>query len=214
MNPEVICAEGPYEGETWGDVKNIVVKEKGEAEWMSWPQSVRWRARTENDDLKEENKRLKDEKAFMERRLREAERRLVHALGAGQRCESLKEENKSLKAEIRRLNGEHKYPKTIDEYKGLFKKLGIGSDDLKGKRAFKLKYDGYLKKKEEETEELDEDTSDFDEFQFEGVDYLEDNDSEKIYNTKHTFVGAWNADCDDIIWESDEFREQHETLRP
>jgi hypothetical protein len=37
-------------------------------------------------------------------------------------------------------------------------------------------------------EELDEDTSNFDTIDFEGVDYLEDNDSAKIYNTKHVFV--------------------------
>jgi len=113
----------------------------------------------------------------------------------------------------------NQYPATLTEYKELFDKLNIDHSELKGKRAFKSKYDEYIEEKKTETEEMSEDDdliedkSSFDEFQFEGIDYLEDNDSGKIYNTKHTFVGAWNADCDDIIWESDEFRDQHETSR-
>ena len=117
------------------------------------------------------------------------------------------------------LDHEPKYPKTIHEYKELFKKLGIDSEDLKSsKRSYRVKYDEYLKEKEEdsedETDDLSEDNTDFEEFVFEAVDYLEDTDSSKIYNTKHILVGSWNEDCDDIIWATDEFREQHETNRP
>ena len=116
-------------------------------------------------------------------------------------------------------DADNKYPQTLTGYKELFDKLNIDHSDLKGKRAFKEKYDEYIIEQQNETEDMSEDDdliedqSSFDEFQFEGIDYLEDNDSAKIYNTKHVFVGAWNVDCDDIIWESDEFREQHENSR-
>ena len=53
----------------------------------------------------------------------------------------------------------------------------------------------------------------FDKIDFETVDYLEDNDTGEIYNTNYNHVGCWNADCDDIIWINDEFREKHEALR-
>ena len=112
------------------------------------------------------------------------------------------------------LTLEPEYPKTVLEYNELFKKIGITTDGLKGKRAFRMKYDEYLKEKEEETDELDEDRSDFDEIDSESVDYLEDIETGKIYNMKHIHIGSWNDDCDDIIWVADEFREQHETDRP
>ena len=112
---------------------------------------------------------------------------------------------------------EHKYPKTIDEYKELFNKIGIDCVNLNKKRDFRLKYDEYLKEKEEDTDdlsddELTEDQSNFTELQFEEVDYLE-GDDEKIYNAKYVHVGSWNDDCDDIVWISDEFRTHHEIAR-
>ena len=106
------------------------------------------------------------------------------------------------------------YPKSIQAYKDLFQKLGLDSENLKGKRAFKMKYDDFLEEKKEETDELCEDQSEFDEFNYESVDYLEDTETAKIYNTQHVHVGVWNEDCDDIIWVSDEFRQQHEDNRP
>ena len=112
------------------------------------------------------------------------------------------------------LTLESEYPKNVLEYKELFKKLGITTDGLKGKRVFRMKYDEYLKEKEEETDELDEDESDFDEIDYESVDYLEDTETGKIYNMKHIHIGSWNDDCDDIIWVADEFRKQHENSRP
>ena len=54
---------------------------------------------------------------------------------------------------------------------------------------------------------------DFEELVFDGVDYLEDVQDGKIYNTNNDHVGSWNEDCDDIIWVNDKFREQHEALR-
>jgi len=112
------------------------------------------------------------------------------------------------------LTLEPEYPKTVGGYNELFKKLGIDTDGLKGKRSFRVKYDEFLKEKEEETDELDEDRSDYDGIDYESVDYLEDTETGKVYNTKYVLVGSWNEDCDDIIWVSDEFREQHESDRP
>ena len=108
------------------------------------------------------------------------------------------------------------YPKTVRGFKDLFKKLDIECENLKGIRSFKMKYDEYINEVEgdsDDTEDLDEDASGFDTIAYEGVDYLEDENTAKIYNTKHIHVGSWNCDCDDIIWVSDEFRDQHDTAR-
>jgi hypothetical protein len=77
---------------------------------------------------------------------------------------------------------------------------------------------------------LDEDTSDtsdndsdnesdgsneenFDDIEFEGVTYSEDNRFSKIYNKDHKLVGKWNDNCDDIIWLDDECKEEHESSK-
>jgi len=57
-------------------------------------------------------------------------------------------------------------------------------------------------------------TTKFDAISFETVSYLEDLDSGNIYNTKHDHVGAWNEDCDEIIWISEVFKNEHENVRP
>ena len=111
-------------------------------------------------------------------------------------------------------------PKTVSDFKALFKELNIDTEGLKGIRAYKQAYDDYLKEKEgEKTEplsdddELQEDNNTYDETDFEGVSYLEDEDSGKIYNLKHQHVGKWNSDFDNIIWVSEEFKIAHETSR-
>ena len=110
-------------------------------------------------------------------------------------------------------------PRTKPEYVKLFEKLGIDSDGLSEIRAYKQRYEEYLKEKEEETEDmsdedvgddLQEDKSSFQKIDFEGVEYLEDEDTADLYNTAYKKVGKWNDDCDDIIWESPEFKEEHE----
>ena len=53
----------------------------------------------------------------------------------------------------------------------------------------------------------------FDEFEFEGVTYSEDNRFAKIYNQDKKFVGIWNDDCDDIMWLDDECEKEHETSK-
>ena len=113
-------------------------------------------------------------------------------------------------------------PKTVSDFKSLFKELNINTEGLKGIRAYKQAYDDYLREKEEEKteplsdddDELQEDTHTYDETDFEGVSYLEDEDSGKIYNLRHQHVGKWNADFDNIIWVSEEFKTAHETSRP
>ena len=146
MNQGVICAEGPYEGKTWDDVKKIVVKGKGEAVWMSWPQSVRWRERTENDDLKEEVKRLNEEN----KRLNDEMIDLKFF--------------RSLRLIRLSIAPGFKHPRTVTEYKELFDKLNIDHSDLKGSRAFKAEYDEFLT------------MFDFEEIVFMDVDYLEGED--------------------------------------
>ena len=113
---------------------------------------------------------------------------------------------------------------TVSEYKALFKELSIDSSGMRGIRAYKQAYDNYLKEKEEaentqdmsdvEDDDLQEDKHSYDETDFEGVSYLEDEDSGKIYNMKHQYVGKWNSDFDGINWVSDEFKDAHESARP
>ena len=112
-------------------------------------------------------------------------------------------------------------PTTLSEFKALFKELSIDTKDLRGVRAYKQAYDDYLHEKEEEKtqpmsdedDDLQEDTNSYEETDFEGVSYLEEEDSGKIYNLNHQHVGKWNADFDDIIWISDEFKATHEASR-
>jgi len=115
-------------------------------------------------------------------------------------------------------------PTTTAEFKKYFQDLGISTEGLRGKKAFKDKYDEYQKGKEsavddgEETEdmsddELEKDTSSFVEVDYEGVEYLEDEETSNIYNAAHQLVGKWNEDGDEVIWSSDSFRVAHETMK-
>ena len=112
-------------------------------------------------------------------------------------------------------------PNSIREYKELFDKLGLDYSNLKGRRAYSQAYDDYLREQEDEKtqpmssddeddDELQEDTNSYDEISYEGVSYLEDEDSGKIYNLKHQCVAKWNSDSDEFIWESDECKNAHE----
>ena len=110
-------------------------------------------------------------------------------------------------------------PQSVSEYKKRFAELGIDTSGLKGLRSFKEKYDEHINMMKAETEDfsdddLEEDTSRFAETDFEGVDYLEDEDTGKLWNLKGSCVGKWNADVDDILWSNDEFKSAHEEARP
>ena len=61
-------------------------------------------------------------------------------------------------------------------------------------------------------DELGED-HDFIEIDFEGVDYLEDEETGEIFTTFHRMVGKWNALMDDIIWANDSARINHESKK-
>ena len=120
------------------------------------------------------------------------------------------------------LNIESKTPQTTTEFKKLFQELGIDQEGLKGKRAYMEKYSEYLKSKEEsegeETEdmsddELEEDETNYVEVDFEGVTYLEDEDTSNIYTTSHKLVGKWNSDGDGFVWESDEAKAEHDSKK-
>ena len=101
-------------------------------------------------------------------------------------------------------------PKTVLEYKELFKSLNIDFEGLKGGgRAFKQAYADYLEEEAEkektqplsdEDDDLQEDTMSYTEMDFEGVSYLEDEATGEIYNMKHELLGKWDEDMDNIIW--------------
>jgi hypothetical protein len=111
-----------------------------------------------------------------------------------------------------------KGPSSVTEYKKLFKELNISMEGLKGARGFKDAYEKYLSDSSADTEdlsdeELDEDDKVFVEIDYEGVDYLEDENSGNIYSLDHTVVGRWDGDCSDIIWENDGARMNHESKK-
>jgi len=109
-------------------------------------------------------------------------------------------------------------PRTKKEYSAVFEKLGIDAGGLSGVRSYKQRYAEYLEEKSEETEDmsdvdpddLQEDESSFQKIDFEGVEYLEDEDTAELYNTSYKKVGKWNEDSDNIIWVSKEYEEEHE----
>jgi hypothetical protein len=111
-----------------------------------------------------------------------------------------------------------KGPSSVPEYKKLFKELNISMEGVKGARGFKDAYEKYLSDSSADTEdlsdeELDEDDKVFVEIDYEGVDYLEDENSGNIYSLDHSVVGRWDGDCSDIIWENDGARMNHESKK-
>ncbi len=121
-------------------------------------------------------------------------------------------------------SGPSDIPSTTAEFKKLFGELGISVEGLRGKKAFKDKYEEYQKSKDssvddgEDTEdmsddELDKDTSSFVEVDYDGVEYLEDEETSNLYNAAHQLIGKWNEDGDKILWSSDSFRVAHDTMK-
>ena len=60
---------------------------------------------------------------------------------------------------------------------------------------------------------MSEDEREFVEIDFEGVEYLEDEETSEIFTTSHSLVGKWNDDCDDIVWANDSARINHESKK-
>jgi len=113
------------------------------------------------------------------------------------------------------------YPENVSDYKKLFSELDISIEGLKGKPAYKARYEKYLAEKASDTGEDTEDLSDednltddeknFDKIDYEGVEYLEDEDTGNIYSTSHKLMGKWDDDCTDILWIDESARLSHES---
>ena len=121
-------------------------------------------------------------------------------------------------------SGSSDIPSTTAEFKKLLGELGISVEGLRGKKAFQDKYEEYQKSKDssvddgEDTEdmsddELDKDTSNFVEVDYDGVEYLEDEETSNLYNAAHQLIGKWNEDGDEVIWSSESYRLAHETMK-
>ena len=67
---------------------------------------------------------------------------------------------------------------------------------------------------EEDDDDLQEDTHTYENASWEGVDYLEDEETGYIFNLKHEKVAKWNENGDDFIWLSEEAKINHENSRP
>ena len=140
----------------------------------------------ERQALKAKIAKFKAEVVHQEERAEDVkERQALKAVHQEERAEDVKE-RQALKAEIATLGGE------IDKLKDYRR-----CPDCFGP-----------------SRDLQEDVSSFDETDFEGVSYLEDEETGKIYNPKHQHVGKWNENVDDIIWVSEDFKNTHETSRP
>ena len=121
-------------------------------------------------------------------------------------------------------SGSSDVPSTTAEFKKLFGELGISVEGLRGKKAFKDKYEEYQKSKDSSVDdgedmedmsddELDKDTSNFVEVDYDGVEYLEDEETSNLYNAAHQLIGKWNEDGDEVIWSSESYRLAHETMK-
>jgi len=54
-----------------------------------------------------------------------------------------------------------------------------------------------------------DDEKEFAEIMFQGIDYLEDENTGRIYTLDHQLIGKWNQDYDDIQWRDDKSKENH-----
>ena len=54
-----------------------------------------------------------------------------------------------------------------------------------------------------------DDEKDLVEIMFQGVDYLEDENTGRIYTLDRQLIGKWNQDYDDIEWRDDEWKQNH-----
>ena len=54
-----------------------------------------------------------------------------------------------------------------------------------------------------------DDEKEFAEIMFQGVDYLEDENTGRIYTLDHQLVGKWCQDYETIEWKDDECKENH-----
>ena len=107
-------------------------------------------------------------------------------------------------------------PQSVSEYKKLFAMKGISIEGLKGKRAFKERYEEFLKEMDDgsDTDDMsDEENQEFMEIDFEGVEYLEDEETGLIYTTSRILMGKWNDNMDDIIWEDESFKIDHDSKK-
>ena len=60
---------------------------------------------------------------------------------------------------------------------------------------------------------IDTTTMKIEEITFEGVEYVEDMNTGKVYSLGYEHLGEWNGDCDKIIWVNDGARINHDAKK-
>ena len=59
----------------------------------------------------------------------------------------------------------------------------------------------------------DDEDKDFVEIMFEGINYLEDENTRRIYTLDHKLIGKWDENCETIIWRNNKCKENHLKLQ-
>ena len=70
--------------------------------------------------------------------------------------------------------------------------------------------EGQVVEMSEDEDDAVADTNSLTETSFEGVEYLEDEDTNQIYSLKGQHVGKWTSDFDGIVFVNDKFKQEHE----
>ena len=119
-------------------------------------------------------------------------------------------------------------PSTVKEFKEFFKEkkdiiedLGISIDGLRGKSMYTAKYHEILEaikdhenfdaddnESGDETEDMSDDEIDYVETTYEEIDYLEDENSDKVFNLQKQHVGDWDENGN-IVWKNKSFQIEH-----
>jgi hypothetical protein len=112
------------------------------------------------------------------------------------------------------VDSDNNSPRTVPAFKKKYKEMDIPSSEyntLKGLQQHREFWKNYNMR--DNVSESSDEEREFVEMDFDGVEYLEDENSGDIFNTKHQKIGKWNDVGDEVLWLNDSFRTNHETMK-